>query len=221
MRLLTVVAVALLPAYAFRLVWLTATDGTGRVADGVLTFDGQSWVVAIVTSLIWATAVFLGVAVLDGGPRPLGRSLRALPAIAGLVAILGILLATVFVILEAIMPAPPPIAVLVAVGLGIAATVIAVPMMLGVTATVVRGTVKPVAVDLTGQRWRIGVRLAITVFLPLLLVSAIINGLHPARRLAGIGTAVFSTALLTACAAIQSIALLHIYLRVAVGTELA
>jgi RNA polymerase sigma-70 factor (ECF subfamily) len=35
--LLTAVAAALLPAYAFRLLWLPITCGTGRVVNGVVT----------------------------------------------------------------------------------------------------------------------------------------------------------------------------------------
>jgi hypothetical protein len=217
MRLLTVVAVALLPAYAFRLGWLTATDGTARIVDGVLTFDGQSWVVAIAMTLVWAAAVFLGVAVLDGGPRPLRRTLRALPAIGFLVAVIWALAAFAFRLLGSIPPSPAVLLVLAAVIVGIPGIV--EPVLLRVTAAVVRGIAGP-PVDLTGQRWAVGVQLVGGLGLPLFVVDLLANLFHPTSRLGGIAVTAFTAALLTVCAAIQSVVLLTIYHRLAPATVL-
>jgi hypothetical protein len=211
-RLLPALTLALAPAFLFRTVWQVLT-GDAWVLNDVLSVT-DSWTVVIVTALVWTATVLLGVAVLDGGPQPLRRTLRALPIAFVGVAVLALLLIGSFVALAAILPAPPQAFFGLAIALALALIAVATSLSLVATVAVVEqsgfGAFSAAGV-LRGRRWRTGCQFAFGALAPALIVGWIGGHLHPGGFVHGIQADLLRNALLVATAALQARTLLRLY----------
>lgn len=211
MRLLTSLAVALLPAYAFRLLWPGLSDGSGRIADGVPAFDGQSWVLVVGEAVFWSAAVLLGAVILSGGPRPVARMLRGLPHALFLLAVLAVAAYIGFVAVSLAVPGGLTFVVL---GALVAIVLLAIGSSLAVravAAVVEADSDYRTRTQLRGRRWRTGAVYALGVVAPLLVAAKVSDIGQPNGTVMAVLASLWTSVVFTLAAAIQSMTLLRMY----------
>ncbi|MCP2327482.1 hypothetical protein HDA40_005989 [Hamadaea flava] len=223
MRALKVVpaAVALL---LVRTAWHLLTDADARVADGVLTFGRDDWFSTIVLGLGWTITVLTGVAVLDGGPRPLRRALRALPVALVAVAAYVVPLVVCGFLTGLLLPGEPLVVVLVVTLVAIILIGVATNFALSATVAVVEQAgfaAFTTYAELRGKRWDMGVLFAFGVVAPVAALALPDRFLRPASVPTGLAVHLLLTLIAGTAVVLPGITLLTIYRRTRIIPELS
>ncbi|MEV0272152.1 hypothetical protein AB0H43_25535 [Hamadaea sp. NPDC050747] len=204
--------------------WHVLADADARVADGVLTFGRDDWFITIVLGLGWTITVLTGVALLDGGPRPLRRALHALPVALTGVAAYVVPLIICGVLTGLLLPGEPLVVVFVVTVVAIILIGVATNFALSATVAVVEQAgfaALATYAELRGKRWDMGVLFAFGVVAPVAAVILPNRFLHPASVPTGLAVDLLLTLVAATAVMLPAITLLEIYRRTRPIPELA
>ncbi|NUR72576.1 MAG: hypothetical protein HOU81_17300 [Hamadaea sp.] len=204
--------------------WHLLADADARVADGVLVFARDDWFITIVLALGWTITTLTGIALLDGGPRPVRRAIRALPvALLGVAAYVAPLIICGF-LAGTLLPGEPMVVVLVVTLVAIILIGVATNFALSATVAVVEQAgfaAFTTYAELRGKRWDMGVLFAFGVVAPVVALGLPDRYLHAASTPTGLAVDLLLTLVAATAVVLPSITLLEIYRRTRPIPELA